>query len=1003
MTTFSPSPSLRGPVPQPVGNNLNGAPSGIFAPGTKVQVGSHRVVVEKYLSEGGFAHVYVVRLPKQVEGSDTAVLKRVVVPDKTHLTSMRTEVETMKRLKGHKHIVRYIDSHASQLKGGGYEVFLLMEHCAGGGLIDFMNTRLRDRLKEPEILHIFGDVVEGVACMHYLRPPLLHRDLKVENVLIAGSGLSKTYKLCDFGSASPPRSAATSATEGRLIEEDIQQHTTLQYRCPEMIDVYRKQPIDEKSDIWALGVFLFKLCYYTTPFEDVGQMAILNASFKFPAYPIFSDKLKLLIAKMLRENPAERPNIYEVLQQSCAMRGTPVPVANIYFSRTPSKQEDSQRFETLAQPKTAIAGAMLSAPSEPKPTTVPNVAPMRRGRPEKVTSHPAIAQHSPSPLRMIDQQDPFASLDESKPKAGDELSSRFPTLDQFSLLSQDGKYDFGSSSNGSNQLKEEQLGSSGRTPKLSGNESPAKPTAAFSAKSTRTAPPVVNPSSRAAPEQKTSIETSNLSTPAGSFPSVSSLTSSMVSKGTMTLPSSPPYRERILHRFPPQPQQPQQPQQPRAEQPTSPPVNSREIKSHARFPESRFSGLPKQDAASSQSAELRIPSSSRPSLEGAKSPNLGPDALVSRSQSTNSKVRPASVNVVSKPPVQNYSLPKSSTPEDTPCVSHTEGLSRAATVASDTTITSDVEFLRAKEDEGKSWRGSKRHSGGHGHHKRSSLPSLSRSGTKNILTGRFGDAFRKFEGGAHGLHSRSRSSSPADGYRNHLTPVAGSEATDLNDERHESLETDNISAEARRENERRRLSAEERRVAEGAANYRKHIAERDGTRESGTTKAISIQNKVRSLLKENDKPELNASNDHERPDTPSATWQPQDVDTKSPLPPDRVPNTASFAKISIPPVYDGTKTDLVSQPPAKVPSHVQSVSSRPAAPPKPFRMRTGTSIATKSPTSTATAAIESDHPKLNDDWERNFSKRYPSLSGLEIPKPDVPTPSQTTLMRTKEV
>lgn len=64
-----------------------------------------------------------------------------------------------------------------------------------------------------------------------------------------------------------------------------------------MIDVYRKQPIDEKSDIWALGVLLYKLCYYTTPFEEVGQMAILNASFKYPAYPPFSDRLKLLIGR----------------------------------------------------------------------------------------------------------------------------------------------------------------------------------------------------------------------------------------------------------------------------------------------------------------------------------------------------------------------------------------------------------------------------------------------------------------------------------------------------------------------------------------------------------------------------------------------------------------------------------------------------------------------------------------------------------------------------------
>ena len=271
------------------------APAGTFSPGTKIQVGEHRVVIQKYLSEGGFAHVYLVKLPRPIDGTDLAVLKRVAVPDRDTLRGMRTEVETMKRLKGHRPIVTYIDSHASEMKGGGYEVFLLMEFCDGGGLIDFMNTRLQHRLTEPEILNIFTDVTEGVACMHYLKPPLLHRDLKVENVLITMIGNRRKFKLCDFGSAATPKPAPQTVVECRLMDEDVQRHTTLQYRSPEMVDVYRKQPIDEKSDIWALGVLLYKLCYYTTPFEDQGQLAILNASFKFPRYPVFSDRLKHLI------------------------------------------------------------------------------------------------------------------------------------------------------------------------------------------------------------------------------------------------------------------------------------------------------------------------------------------------------------------------------------------------------------------------------------------------------------------------------------------------------------------------------------------------------------------------------------------------------------------------------------------------------------------------------------------------------------------------------------
>ncbi|TKA24428.1 hypothetical protein B0A50_06748 [Salinomyces thailandicus] len=430
-------------------------PAGTFLPNTKVQVGSQRVTIEKYLSEGGFAHVYVVRIPRDNGKHERAVLKRVAVPDREHLASMRTEVETMKKLKGHRHIVTYVDSHASQLKGGGYEVFLLMEFCAGGGLIDFMNTRLQHRLTEPEILKIFGDVAEGVACMHYLKPPLLHRDLKVENVLISTSadGRGSTlYKLCDFGSTASPRPAAQTAEEGRAIEEDVQKHTTMQYRSPEMIDVWRKQPIDEKADIWALGVLLYKLCYYTTPFEDVGQMAILNASYKYPSHPPFSDRLKRFIAWMLKEDPLRRPTIYDVVKEVSAMRGTPVPIKDIYASRTPSEARSTQ---TLPQPDPAPAAstASIGLQKQAAPTAsgqaLPDIAPMRRGRPTAPAQSTPVAAPKPSPSPAAAAVgDPFAALDSKdigvRTGAVNELSKRFPSLGEFAIAHEkSGGFGFG--------------------------------------------------------------------------------------------------------------------------------------------------------------------------------------------------------------------------------------------------------------------------------------------------------------------------------------------------------------------------------------------------------------------------------------------------------------------------------------------------------------------------------------------------------------------------------
>ena len=213
------------------------------------------------------------------------------------------------------------------------------EPSTGGGIIDMMNRRLRERLTESEILQIFVDVCEGVAAMHNLQPPLLHRDLKVENILQSSD---TSFKLCDFGSAVPvaPRPPANTA-EIRALEADLNKHTTLQYRAPEMVDVYLRRPVDEKSDVWALGVLLYKLCYYTTPFEEHGVLAILNVQYKFPPYPVYSPHLngligdflssslyyrfsrrRLFLASILREHGSQRPTVFEILDVVHKMRGT---------------------------------------------------------------------------------------------------------------------------------------------------------------------------------------------------------------------------------------------------------------------------------------------------------------------------------------------------------------------------------------------------------------------------------------------------------------------------------------------------------------------------------------------------------------------------------------------------------------------------------------------------------------------------------------------------------
>ncbi|KAJ0118347.1 hypothetical protein J7T55_009130 [Diaporthe amygdali] len=1022
------------PIPVVPGS---GAPAGTFAPGTKIQVGGHRVVIQKYLSEGGFAHVYLVKMPKPVDGTDLAVLKRVAVPDKDALRGMRTEVETMKRLKGHRPIVTYIDSHASELRGGGYEVFLLMEYCNGGGLIDFMNTRLQHRLTEPEILQIFTDVAEGVACMHYLKPALLHRDLKVENVLINATASRKKFKLCDFGSAAPPRAAPTTVVDCRLVEEDVQKHTTMQYRSPEMIDVYRKQPIDEKSDIWALGVLLYKLCYYTTPFEEQGQLAILNASYRFPSYPAFSDGLKKLIASMLKEQPQARPNIYQVLKESCAMQGREVPIKDIYTGR--SKSEGRPQEAPRQDPSAPAVGAVFSPPPQQE-TVIPDIQPMRRGRLPASAPRPNPSP-KPTPPTGVTNGDPFAALDaNASVKSVDELSSRFPTLDQFSILHEKGvAFDFDSSSSptASKKVPEAAVEEAFAVPQSQPSKppsnsrasndigrGPALPSTSPERQSvlpikSASAPPKPTEMSRASAIIKNTPELQAISSGSAQGFQPAPSRSNMVSTGTMTTP--PPERQASttpsqyqIYRFPndhhrspslsrQQQQQPLQdvPLPVRTDSPSLRPVASPRIPS--------FQGHSRQ------------PSSSRPSLEGGR-PSMENFEPITKSRSMSSRPRPVSTHLESNLDFlreqEKNSRPLGSPGIPSPRIPPADRApSPNLLLDDDMNIESNVDFLRSMEDTQprKSLEG-----------KRSSLSNL---GKKSIFAGKFGDAFKRFEGSQSEGPPPARTPSPFKAMdRRDLTPIAGSEATDgRSDDGQAPGDSEELTPAMRREIEQRQLEEEERRVAAAQAEYRARLAQRGGGGKptpppvGGSSRAIAIQNKVQSLLDENARSSANIKKTAEgygqytapagsstqpaegRPEIPRKPIGTGRGSTPRPM--------SSSSSLNRAAGMAPAASDFKPTPPPKDPT------SRPMAPPKPGHLnktltssssnltlrsssppKQGMSTAGMRQTGKLEALIAADLPgqpaldmtaEEKDDYVRDFSKRFPSLTSIEMVERDL--------------
>ncbi|KAF7307523.1 Protein kinase domain-containing protein [Mycena indigotica] len=365
---------------------------GTLVPGQSISVNKYTVQVERYLSQGGFAHVYLVRTATPVYNTTHHVLKRIAVSNDAMLTEVKKEVDIMRLLKGHPNIVHLIDAAWHRMPNGLYEVFILMEFCPGGGIIDMMNRRLRERLTEAEILQIFVDVLEGVAYMHNSRPPLLHRDLKVENILQSSA---TSFKLCDFGSATTVAQRPPANTqEIRALEADLNRHTTLQYRAPEMVDPYMRRPVDEKSDVWALGVLLYKLCYYTTPFEEHGPLAILNVQYRIPPYPVYSQQMNSLIASMLREHGHQRPSVFELLNNVHRLRGTKsqftytIPTPQPLSPRTQNQfslPSSSNALESTVTYRSQQQQQQPSAGVQARDKVLEAIAPMRRGRPTTET------------------------------------------------------------------------------------------------------------------------------------------------------------------------------------------------------------------------------------------------------------------------------------------------------------------------------------------------------------------------------------------------------------------------------------------------------------------------------------------------------------------------------------------------------------------------------------------------------------------------------------------
>lgn len=282
-------------------STINSIAGGIS--GSTININGKTVTVGEKIADGGYGFIY-----KATDSSGKVyALKALQAPDEDHYQDILREYEIQKRCADHPNIVNVygMTSHPQTR-----QATILMEFCTDD-LIKHMNASFKQGFDDHTIVEVFTQVCEAVNHMHTLDPPVIHRDLKPENVLRNNS----LWKLCDFGSATTRIYTLKTSQERNEASDDLEKNTTALYRAPEMCDLFRRQPINTKADVWALGCILFKLCTFKDAFGDGSNLQILNVKYQWPQNKNINQKFKDIVKYIFNVNPTNRPSARDVLAE----------------------------------------------------------------------------------------------------------------------------------------------------------------------------------------------------------------------------------------------------------------------------------------------------------------------------------------------------------------------------------------------------------------------------------------------------------------------------------------------------------------------------------------------------------------------------------------------------------------------------------------------------------------------------------------------------------------
>ena len=226
----------------------------ILQPGQMIR---YTYEVERLLGEGAFAEVYRVKhrfLGRQA----MKVFKRTGMTVKK-IEEMLGEAIMLSRI-GHPNIVRVFDANVVDTDRGlcGY---FTMENVPGGSLDKFWRSHGVEFVPVPTTVNLVKQVYRGLAVAHRADPPIIHRDVKPQNILVGYEADGLRARVSDFGLAKKVNPLTLLATAAG----------TLSFKPPEAFSEEKGDSC--AADVWAVGTTLYLMLTDKFPFklpDDLG-------------------------------------------------------------------------------------------------------------------------------------------------------------------------------------------------------------------------------------------------------------------------------------------------------------------------------------------------------------------------------------------------------------------------------------------------------------------------------------------------------------------------------------------------------------------------------------------------------------------------------------------------------------------------------------------------------------------------------------------------------------